>query len=401
MGASFFSADASFAMPNRLLPLLALFAGLLTLPPLAQAQQPTVPSGRAVLTGTVVDAETGDPLSDANVFIAVSMRGTATDAEGRFRLDNIPLGAQRLYVSVIGYEPQARNLNLREARTYTFEFELEPTVLESEGVTVEAERDEKWQERYEKFVRLFIGETPNAQKTTITNPEVLDFEQKLGRFEAFARGPLIIENEGLGYRVEYFLKEFVATPNRTRYDGEPLFEEMEAPPDQQAIWEARRREAFFGSFHHLMLAMLEDRVEKQGFKLYSRPGSGRSLAGSTPFGGNRPTMGQQRFPIQTKDILKEGEVDSERTLDFSGFVEVVFLGETESESYKAWRAQYSSGGMRRTRAPKFQTSQFWLERGPATVDYKGDVVDPYGVTVSGYFAFERVADQLPKEYRPR
>jgi len=349
----------------------------------------------------VVDAETGDPLSDANVFIAVSMRGTATDAEGRFRLDNIPLGAQRLYVSVIGYEPQARNLNLREARTYTFEFELEPTVLESEGVTVEAERDEQWQERYEKFVRLFIGETPNAQKTTITNPEVLDFEQKLGRFEAFARGPLLIENEGLGYRVEYFLKEFVATPNRTRYDGEPLFEEMEAPPDQQAIWEARRREAFLGSFHHLMLAMLEDRVEKQGFKLFSRPGSGRSLTGSTPFGGNRPTMGQQRFPIQTEDILKDGEVDSERTLDFSGFVEVVFLGETESESYKAWRAQYSSGGMMRTRAPKFQTSQFWLERGPATVDYKGDVVDPYGVTVSGYFAFERVADQLPKEYRPQ
>jgi hypothetical protein len=28
-------------------------------------------------------------------------------------------------------------------------------------------------------------------------------------------------------------------------------------------------------------------------------------------------------------------------------------------------------------------------------------VERYGVTVSGYFGFERVADQMPKEYRPQ
>ena len=365
------------------------------------AQQPSVPQGRAVLTGTVVDAETGDPLANANVFIAVSMRGTATDAQGRFRLDNVPLGAQRLYVSVIGYEPQARNLNLREARVYSFEFELEPTVLESEGVTVEAERDEKWQERYERFVRQFIGETPNAAQTEILNPEVLSFDGGIGTLEASAAEPLIIENEGLGYRIEYFLRDFRTTPTRTQYDGEPLFEEMEGTPEQQAMWEARRREAFLGSFHHLMLAMLSDRVEEQGFKLYSRPSSGGSLTDASPFGGARPSMSQQRFPIEVDDILKDGDVESERILDFSGFVEVIFMGETESEAYKTWREQYRQDNTFRTRAPRFQTSQFWLERGPATVDYKGDVVDPYGVTVSGYFAFERVGDQLPKEYRPR
>ena len=30
----------------------------------------------------------------------------------------------------------------------------------------------------------------------------------------------------------------------------------------------------------------------------------------------------------------------------------------------------------------------------------GEVRDPYGLTVYGYFAFERVADDVPKEYRP-
>jgi len=51
--------------------------------------------------------------------------------------------------------------------------------------------------------------------------------------------------------------------------------------------------------------------------------------------------------------------------------------------------------------PVLAGAQFWLERGPATVDYKGEVVERYGVTVSGYFGFERVADQVPKEYRPQ
>ena len=34
------------------------------------------------------------------------------------------------------------------------------------------------------------------------------------------------------------------------------------------------------------------------------------------------------------------------------------------------------------------------------VDYKGDVLDPYGVTFYGFLAYERVADELPREYRP-
>jgi hypothetical protein len=106
----------------------------------------------------------------------------------------------------------------------------------------------------------------------------------------------------------------------------------------------------------------------------------------------------QRFPTTTDEILHPGETEREHILDFQGMVEVLYLGETESDAYKAWRAQY--GGLRR-RAPRVQTSQFWLERGPAIVDYKGDLVDPYGATVSGYYAFERVADQLPKEYRPQ
>ena len=384
---------------RRFLPLL--FVGLLVIASAAHAQQPQVPRGRATLVGTVVDSTTGEPLSDVNVFIASSMRGTATNDDGFFRLENIPLGAQQLYVSIIGYEAESLNLNLREARVYTFDVELAPTVIEGEGIVVEAERDEKWQERYERFKAAFLGETPNAEETEIQNPEVLSFDGGVGTLEAFAAEPLVIENRALGYRVEYHLQDFKLTPRRTQYDGEPLFEELDGTPAEQATWEEARREAFLGSFHHLMLAMLAGRVEEQGFKLYQRPASTSDMTASSGFGSATPTMSGQRYPIEVGDIMKPGETPSERVLDFQGFAEVIYLGERQSKAYNTWRSQYASGNMIRGRAPRYQTSQFWLERGPATVDYKGEIVERYGVTVSGYFAFERVADQVPKEYRPQ
>jgi hypothetical protein len=374
--------------------LLVLGAPLVTL-----AQQPAAPRGQASLVGTVTDAETGAPLASVNVFIATSTRGTTTDADGRFRLPGVALGAQRLYVSRVGYEPYAENLNLREARPYVFDVALLPSTTELPEVVVEAERDEKWQERYDRFVRAFIGETPNAEQTEILNPEVLSFEGGVGSLRARAAEPLRIVNRGLGYRVEYHLRDFLLRPTRTQYDGEPLFESLDGTPAEQAEWAAARREAFLGSFHHLLLAMLADRTEDQGFRLFLRPESPGPAGMSAARGSATPLLSGQRFPTTTDALLSEGETAQERTLTVQGMVEVLYLGEMESEAYKAWRATYARDGIRQ-RAPRVQTSQFWLERGPATIDYKGDVVDPYGVTVSGYYAFERVADQLPKEYRP-
>ena len=379
--------------------LAPLLLAALLLPEWGLAQQPDPPPGRATLTGVVVDSTSGEPLADVNVFIAGSMRGTATNARGRFRLSGVRLGAQQLYVSSVGYEAKSRSLNLREPRTYTFEFALREKVIEGEGIVVEAERDEQWQERYERFEAAFLGETPNAEQAEILNREVLSFEGGLGGLDAFAARPLVIENRALGYRVEYHLEDFSLTRRRTQYDGEPLFEELEGNPAQEARWEQARREAFLGSFHHLMLAMIEGRVEEQGFKLFYYQGSPSGPPGRSTFRSTFPQISSSRMSIGVEDIMTASDTTSDHVLDFPGMAEVIYLGEKQSEAYADWRRQQT--GRRGGRAPRYQTSQFWLERGPATVDYKGEVVERYGVTVSGYFAYERVADQVPKEYRPR
>ncbi|MFT4606020.1 MAG: hypothetical protein ACI9W4_002766 [Rhodothermales bacterium] len=345
------------------------------------------------ITGTVTDAESGISLPGAHVFIASSQRGTITDSNGNYALEAIQPGAHRLYVSMLGFEPVAVD-TLFKARAYRFDFALLPKVFEVGEVTVEAEGDPNWAKRLERFISLFIGESQNAMEVEIVNPEVLDFSDTAGRFKARASEPLIIENSALGYQIQYFLNDFVATSSRTQYDGEPLFSEMETDdPEKAARWKTKRQTAFTGSFRHLLLALLADRTERQGFKLYSRPSM--SATGQSPGARTQPLQGQQRFPIDnTASVFSPGESSDEHILDFTGFVEITYMGETESEAFLAWQRR----GPRAK--PKYQTSWINLENGPAVFDYKGDVVNPYGVTFYGYLAFERVADQVPKEYRP-
>lgn len=376
----------------------ALGVGMLSVcsVPAAHAQQARSP---ATLVGMVTDAETGEALPGANVIIAGSTRGVAADENGRYELRNIPAGAQRLYVTVLGYAPEARNLNLRPGTIEVIDIALEPAPIEIGEVVVEAERDDAWLRRFERFKEAFIGASPNAADVEILNPEVLSFSGRVSNLTAFAAEPLEIENNALGYRLTFFLKEFHTTDSRTRWDGEPLFEALDGSMQERAAWNERRRTAFMGSFHHLMLALLAEQPEAQQFRLYMRPMSSMPAATDSPF-SPPPRMSGNRFPLDDlSEILEPGETDDERILDFEGAVEVVYTGATETDAYREWQQRFTQRGGTR-RGERFQTSQIWLERGPATIDYKGDVVDPYGVTRSGYFAFKRVADQLPKEYRP-
>ncbi|HET6569017.1 MAG TPA: carboxypeptidase-like regulatory domain-containing protein [Rhodothermales bacterium] len=382
-------------MTSRYPRLLTPLVFLLLFPQLVSAQ--AVPT--ATLVGHITNAETGEPLQGAHVFIAVSMNGTVADAGGAYRLDAVPVGAHRLYVSMIGFESGSQDIVLREGGTHTFDFKLKPAVVQAPEVTLEGKRNRKWQARLEKFTDLFIGETPNADETKILNPTVLDFEDRLGTFTARASEPLVIENHALGYRIQYFLKEFEAEAGRTKYDGEPLFEEMTPEsPAQAAIWQGNRRKAYFGSFRHFILSVFDGSWKDQGFMLYHRPanqqGMGRGTFAGLPGMQQRGMQGGNRFPIEPSEFVKDGPSNLEKTLDFPGYVEIVYTRETEDPRYLTWGNRVVGA------QPKFQTSMIQLEKGATEVDYKGDPIDPYGITFYGYFAFERVADELPKEYRP-
>ncbi len=111
-----------------------LFLILLVFPHLALAQGIT---GR--LTGLVTDAGTQEPLVGVNVLVVDTPLGAATDANGRFTIEAVPVGTYRLTFRYIGYEAFTRaDVVVRPERTTVVNAGLHETVIEADGLVVEA-----------------------------------------------------------------------------------------------------------------------------------------------------------------------------------------------------------------------------------------------------------------------
>lgn len=91
------------------------------------------------VTGTVVDARTGAPLSRVLIMLEATGLATHTDAAGRFSLPSPP-GAHRLFISVVGYALARRDLLIQPGLAPLRIPLAEGTGTYTEAVTVAADR---------------------------------------------------------------------------------------------------------------------------------------------------------------------------------------------------------------------------------------------------------------------
>ncbi len=103
----------------------------------AQNAQPR--AGR--LVGTVVDAETGKPVEFATVQLPELRRGGITAEDGGFSIVDLPSGHYSLRVSMVGYEPQVVDFDVRQGATAHLTVELTAAVLSGRTVVVSAQKD--------------------------------------------------------------------------------------------------------------------------------------------------------------------------------------------------------------------------------------------------------------------
>ncbi|WP_456425501.1 carboxypeptidase-like regulatory domain-containing protein [Rhodocaloribacter sp.] len=373
--------------------LFAIF--LLLLPALsAEAQRADV-----VLTGYVRDAETGAPLPGANVFVAGTMLGASTDAEGFFSITGLPLGTLEVVASFLGYDAVTERMRFDEGGTRERTFRLTPRVIESEGIEVTALSEKTWKKHFDRFRKFFLGVSRNASKCEILNPEVLDFEvgeDEDERFVVRAREPLMIENRALGYLLQFVLDEFELRERRhyVKYSGRVGFTEMTpAGEKERKKWEKRRREAYNGSLRHFLTALVRDRLWDEGFMLLSEEKSQESVYAGVP--GNRPAT--RVNGVKPHEVLEAAELPFERRLSFPGYLKVIYFNEQPSAQYLKFR-EYAARRIRTSEDE--QVSYIALNQPDVLITTDGLVEDTYALTKFGYWYFERVAELLPMEYHP-
>jgi hypothetical protein len=103
------------------------------------------------ISGTVRDRRTQETLPGVSVTLEGTSLGTATDAEGRFRLTSIPTGAYNLRATFVGYDPLLRtNVPVSSGNATLLTLELSPAAQQLGEVQVVANRS----------IRVATAETP-------------------------------------------------------------------------------------------------------------------------------------------------------------------------------------------------------------------------------------------------
>lgn len=101
----------------------------------------SIASTVGTISGTVIDEKSGTPLPGVNVMIPSLNIGTASDLDGDYYIQNIPVGLYSIEVGMIGYTKVTVNdVRVIMDQTMRINFSLQEQVIEGQEITVTAER---------------------------------------------------------------------------------------------------------------------------------------------------------------------------------------------------------------------------------------------------------------------
>lgn len=409
----------------------------------AFAQQPSMQ-----IDGMVVNAKDQTPLVGASVYLDHTTIGTITSDNGSFSIDDLPAGNYNMVVSYVGYEPLSFPVSNHSPHA-NLRFELRPNTRLLKEVVITG--DSHWAEYLSMFKMFFLGSDDNAKQCTIENPDVLSFHYNDSTYmlRAEADKPLIIDNKALGYKIYYQLTAFVHYTSRTYYSGYTRFEEMKpAETQEQKKWKVNREDAYYGSVTHFMRSLVAKQLRANHFvvkklakvrenlphhtvlqrwegdefrssdTIVTMRWNGRDYSPSDTtltrfniFNPDDPIPADQYewgkmmgFNILYPDkvpydsMLTRTDSTGDDDLSFNNSLFITYTRKKTYEDY--WGYGGITSLMKMIHRPSFEASIITMKVPGISLDAHGNLADPNAIVYEGYWARQRVADQLPFDYSP-
>jgi TonB-linked SusC/RagA family outer membrane protein len=127
--------------------------------------------GGGTVTGRVTAAENGTPLSGANVSVQGTTRRTVTNAQGEYRITNIPAGAYTISASYLGRDGGSQQVRVTNDGTATANFALAQRAIELDAITVNAVtgQEERRREVGVNVAQINVGELEKAPITKVAD----------------------------------------------------------------------------------------------------------------------------------------------------------------------------------------------------------------------------------------
>ena len=333
------------------------------------------------ILGRVVDSASRQPLPGATVYCQSTTQGTTSNNEGLFYM-RLPNGGYDLVISYTGYEKRTIRISNNQASADTMQIELNKAeqAMEAVAVTGSSEVADGLAKYGQFFTDNFIGTTPNASQCKIQNPEALRFfyTKKRNRLKVTAREDIIVVNYALGYRIRYQLDSFTYeyNTNISQFTGSPLFQEVDSSAELLATWKKNRARTYLGSRLHFMRSLYDSSVTKQGFvveKLDENPANSNGTV-------IKDLYSSENYTIDSGDVF----------ISWSGHYRIsyrsVFPDKKFLEEYKL---------------PADTRSQFTILDVPNgfIIEENGYFYEQYDVINNGYWAWKKLAELLPYDYR--
>ncbi len=109
--------------------ILSLVLGLLLAASPLTAQTGTI-------TGTTINGENGEPLSDVQVSVEGTRVGALANNQGRFLILNVPAGEHEVVAQLIGFGERRQTVTVSAGETAVVDFRMFPQAVELEGMVV-------------------------------------------------------------------------------------------------------------------------------------------------------------------------------------------------------------------------------------------------------------------------
>lgn len=333
------------------------------------------------ILGKVIDSASRLPLNKGSVFCMNTTYGTITNEEGLFFM-RLPYGGYDLVVSYTGYEKHVVRISGNLASTDTLQIALikEDKSLTEVAVVASNEVADGLAKYGSFFTQHFIGTTPNAEQCTIMNPEVLHFfyTKKRNRLKVTAKEDIIINNQALGYTIRYQLDSFSYdyNTNMSQYTGYPFFQEMDSTDAVKTAWVKNRARTYLGSRLHFMRSFYDSIVTAEGFIVEKMDDDSKSVKASVInnlydsslyFADSNDVSinWQGRYRISYKTVFPEKKFLQEFKLPLNSRMQVTLL-------------DIGADGF--------------------VIEQNGYFYEQYDVINTGYWAWKKLAEQLPYDY---
>ena len=358
------------------------------------------------IEGTVLEKETLKPIHNANVYLAYTLTGSATNKFGHYCIGKIDPGQYFLVVSHVAHEDLHVKINVKEGEKIQYNFYLLPKIYQMKPIVVLGDSLD-WKKSLKRFLKDFLGTSENSKMATIINTDVLDFDRKGSKLYASANAPLEIINRSLGYKIVYSLYHFESTFNYIKYTGFPKFIELESKkPEILKTWKINRKNTYEGSLRHFLNIIClnyDSTSNKTDSVEFEIDYSDRTSRGYRQRYKDDSILRQNGFEVlfrksrlksrmyletggklaNTNNYLKPAENLNEMYLKFDNYLEVSYTNHDHA---------------RNLFKPENQVSWIKLEKDSVIIDRAGRYYETFLIKTAGFWSLERISDFLPFEY---